>query len=365
GNYGDFATFLGGGIYNDGTLTMQNNSIIDGTSAVVSINARHGGGLYADGGIVTISDSQIINNVADKDGGGIRIRSAATLNATGLVLDNNVANDDGGGLANEGVFTFTNGTIRNNQAADRGGGVDSATSASNAINFSCIVGNSAANTQAVYSAASNFNARDNWWGAATGAASGDVNNNVTVTPFVATNCADATAMGSSAMVAAATSSTIMTRTIEMASLPYETIFDESGGWSRTGSWVRESVGGRDSGGWVVDATIRNTISILEMPMPVDLGNSPNARVRYWQRGDLSSNDTLVLEILTERATTWAILDQQSNFSSDWTLREIDLSAYRGQIIRLRWRLMTVGDVPVGQNSIDYAIDDLQVSSRRN
>jgi hypothetical protein len=107
------------------------------------------------------------------------------------------------------------------------------------------------------------------------------------------------------------------------------------------------------------------ISILEMPVFVNLGNQPNPRVRYWQRGSLSTNDTIVLEILPESGTSWTILDQQSNFSNDWTQRDIDLSTYRGQVIRLRWRLTTAGDVPEGQSSIEYAIDDLQITSRRN
>jgi hypothetical protein len=56
-----------------------------------------------------------------------------------------------------------------------------------------------------------------------------------------------------------------------------------------------------------------------------------------------------------------VLDQQSNLVSSWTQREIDLSAYRGQTIRLRWILTTVGE---NEGSIDYAIDDLAITSRR-
>jgi hypothetical protein len=59
---GGFAPESGGGIYNDGTLTVTDSSI-SGSEAV-----QDGGGIYNDG-TLTVTDSSISGSVAFRDGG--------------------------------------------------------------------------------------------------------------------------------------------------------------------------------------------------------------------------------------------------------------------------------------------------------
>jgi Tol biopolymer transport system component len=351
------ANSIGGGIRNLATLSISNSSLRDNNGG-----SSNGGGI-ANSGTLNMTNTQILGNYGTgttMDGGGVH--NSGTFNASGVTLENNQAKDDGGGLANTGTFTFTNGTIQNNQAVDRGGGVDTATGTNTILQYNCIVGNSAPNTSAVYnsSSTSTLNAQYNWWGSSSAPTSSQVNNNVDKGNHNTVSCANALAGGGTF---AAGQSTTMLPIITVAA-PYESPMEDYVGWQSVGAWAQEALVGHTNGAWVADATIRNRVSSLEMNVAVNLGNNPSPRVRYWQRGILSHNDTIVLEIQPIDASTWTILDQQSKVSSDWTQREIDLSAYRGQTIRLRWRLTTTGDVTTGQSSIDYAIDDLQITSRR-
>ena len=106
--------FMGGGIYNLGTL-MVSDSIISGNHADYS-----GGGLYNDFGEVTVSESTIISNSAS-DGGGIN--NFGTMNIISSTISGNTA-QFGGGIQNSShEMTITNSIIRNNSAGNEGGGI--------------------------------------------------------------------------------------------------------------------------------------------------------------------------------------------------------------------------------------------------
>lgn len=118
----------GGAILNQGTLTLQNVSILDNHSGT------HGGGLSNYGGIVIVDNSAINENSTVSAGGGIRNRNG-DLNLSNSTLNNNVSSSEldagaGGGLANhaiEGdtVAFLTNVQILNNVTNGLGGaGID-------------------------------------------------------------------------------------------------------------------------------------------------------------------------------------------------------------------------------------------------
>lgn len=109
----------GGGIFNDGgAVTIEGSSIVDN-----NLNGR-GGGIGSGGSAdakatVLIRDSVISGNQADSDGGAIWNGggSAVTIEQDSL-LEENEAERHGGAIANlaGGTVTITSATIRNNRA---------------------------------------------------------------------------------------------------------------------------------------------------------------------------------------------------------------------------------------------------------
>jgi CSLREA domain-containing protein len=105
---------VGGGIYDAGTLTLVN-------STVISNEARLGGGI-GNFGMLTLAGSTVAGNDAD-DGGGIY--NMRTLTLTNSTLISNEASFRGGGIFNYfGCTTeLGNSTIGGNQATSSGGGI--------------------------------------------------------------------------------------------------------------------------------------------------------------------------------------------------------------------------------------------------
>lgn len=113
-----------GGIYNAGTLTLQNSLISEG----------HGRGIH-NTGVLTVLDSTIehceVTGVHDSDPHGAGIyNDEGVLRLERSALINNRATDDGeeheglmgGGLCNTGVATLTQVLVRSNEA-NKGGGI--------------------------------------------------------------------------------------------------------------------------------------------------------------------------------------------------------------------------------------------------
>jgi predicted outer membrane repeat protein len=98
----------GGGILNNGTLTL-NNSTVSGNLAL------YGGGIYSDG----------------------------TLTLNNSTVSGNTANESGGGISNEGTLTLNNSTVSGNSAVDVGGGIENYLSGTLTLNNSTVSGNSA------------------------------------------------------------------------------------------------------------------------------------------------------------------------------------------------------------------------------
>ena len=112
---------VGGGIYNNGTLIL-NNSTVDGNTAA---NAA---GIYNEcGHTATIINSIISNNISIGGSGGIG--SCGTLNFYDSTLSGNTASF-GGGLSNGGFANLANSTISGNRATNnKGAGIYNSNSA--------------------------------------------------------------------------------------------------------------------------------------------------------------------------------------------------------------------------------------------
>ncbi len=111
----------GGGVFNAGTLILQ-NAIIDSSNAPGSFG--DGGGIYSDvGSSLTLTNSQVTNNSATRVGGGIYAAGALTI-TDGFIAGNQ--SQTGGGLFRRELFgataTLTRTRIEQNQA-DSGAGL--------------------------------------------------------------------------------------------------------------------------------------------------------------------------------------------------------------------------------------------------
>jgi len=129
---------LGGGIYNIGTLTIT-NSTLSNNSASGSTSHNLGGGIY-NIGTLTITNSTLSNNSVSSSGSGNNLGGGifnnGTLTITNSTLSANSVSSDsvslnfGGGIYNSGTLTITNSTLSNNSVSssgigslDLGGGV--------------------------------------------------------------------------------------------------------------------------------------------------------------------------------------------------------------------------------------------------
>ena len=112
----DTSVYSGGGVYNDGLLTVS--------GATISNNeAKNGGGIYIHSGSVTLTNNAIIQkNVSVSGGSGIYVNGATLALEDGSITENETTDiGDGHGvyLASGSVFTMTGGTIsKNNYTAN-------------------------------------------------------------------------------------------------------------------------------------------------------------------------------------------------------------------------------------------------------
>jgi CSLREA domain-containing protein len=103
----------GGGIANNGALTLTNSTIADNSAGI-------GGGI-ANSGTLAIFDSTISSNSSTGWGGGIH--NGGTLTITGSMIADNHATQFGGAIRNDGTLTISSSTIAGNRAEDGGGGI--------------------------------------------------------------------------------------------------------------------------------------------------------------------------------------------------------------------------------------------------
>ena len=129
----------GGGILNDGTLTVS-NCTISGNSGTGSVN-NEGGGI-TNFGTMTVSGSTFSGNTAAL-GGGIFNGDGNTLTVTNGTFSGNSAVAKGGGIYNlaGGTLTVTNSTISGNSGGE-GGGIET-NSTTTTITNSIVAGNTA------------------------------------------------------------------------------------------------------------------------------------------------------------------------------------------------------------------------------
>ena len=114
----------GGGILTDGTLTLvnstvRNNEARGGGDALLECDT--GGGIKIMAGDVTIINSTISENRARGKGGGIHVACNGVLQLVNSTISGNFTNNTGGGIYLNGVGNLIQSTISSNNANSGGG----------------------------------------------------------------------------------------------------------------------------------------------------------------------------------------------------------------------------------------------------
>ncbi|MDP1553222.1 MAG: chitobiase/beta-hexosaminidase C-terminal domain-containing protein, partial [Methanobacteriaceae archaeon] len=168
----------GGGIYSHyGTMTISNSNL-NYNHAAASDTSSYGGGIYVNSGSLTLTNSNINHNTVtgqsgySAEGGGIH-NNGGTVTITGGSISSNTINGgkvNGGGISNSGgyhnIVTITGCTIQDNTVSSteeaNGGGIyyksaSGYNTATMAINDSVIKGNTATNGGGIYNYQSTLN----------------------------------------------------------------------------------------------------------------------------------------------------------------------------------------------------------------
>ena len=120
----DNSASTGGGIHNEGTLTLINSSVYDNQArggAIHYLECSTGGGIKVLTGEVKLVNSTVSNNTAIKKGGGIHVACQGSLVLINTTISGNSANGNGGGIFVNGVGELVNSTISDNSAKSGGG----------------------------------------------------------------------------------------------------------------------------------------------------------------------------------------------------------------------------------------------------
>jgi uncharacterized repeat protein (TIGR01451 family) len=133
----------GGGLFNSYIMTLNNVSV-NNNSSVASANIGNGGGIAtsqaSSPSTLTINDSTISTNTAINSGGGLYLDAGTTVINNSTISNNSVNHQTGGGIFNAGALTISGSTISANQGY-LGAGIRSNNTSTLAISNSTISGN--------------------------------------------------------------------------------------------------------------------------------------------------------------------------------------------------------------------------------
>ncbi len=134
---------LGGGIINNGSLTLDHVNVTDNTMATNAGDYwQGGGGVYnGEGATFNLIDSSVSNNHAAWSGGGVYGFFNTTVTILRSTISGNVSNDVGGGIRSLGNFTIVDSTISGNTSTGWHGGAIFHTDGNMSITSSTIANN--------------------------------------------------------------------------------------------------------------------------------------------------------------------------------------------------------------------------------
>jgi len=127
---GNSSSTDGGGvcIVNNGSFTMNNGDITGNGKSTGTVVTQNGGGVYIDGGTLTVTSGNISSNASNVNGGGVYIMNGTVMMGAGKILANSCGQYGGGvyvynsSTTDKKTVTFNGGTLSGN-SAKYGGGV--------------------------------------------------------------------------------------------------------------------------------------------------------------------------------------------------------------------------------------------------
>jgi len=141
-------------------------------------------------------------------------------------------------------------------------------------------------------------------------------------------------------------------------VPFVDAFESGTGWTPAGAWRLDAA--HQGMGWFADSTLRDQSSRLTFGGLIDLRGAAYPTLSVWQKAVLTGGESLAVEISPDGGLSWLAIDQQTGLITDWTQHSVDLSAYRGAVIGLRFTLSAFGPVPEGMISGGVWLDDLAI-----
>ncbi|MBM7494835.1 hypothetical protein JOD64_006057 [Micromonospora luteifusca] len=118
------AVLNGGGIHNNGYLTVENTRLsynVVRTSGGIAITGNGGG--VSNGRVAVLDDVRIDHNLADFRGGGVLGGINSTTTVTNADISDNTASNEGGGIFSDGDFHLKHSKVDRNSVFQRGGGI--------------------------------------------------------------------------------------------------------------------------------------------------------------------------------------------------------------------------------------------------
>jgi hypothetical protein len=108
----------GGGIFNGGTMTLNDATVANNTAVLGG-----GGGIHNEASL-TVTDSTVSGNTGATEAGGLLNRPDGTATLIRSTVEgNNSSEGSGGGIANSGTITLIDTSVRGNQVRWHGGGI--------------------------------------------------------------------------------------------------------------------------------------------------------------------------------------------------------------------------------------------------
>jgi hypothetical protein len=112
----------GGGFSNGGTLTLTSSTVSGNTASCTSGSSFSGGAGISNQGVLSLTNVTITGNMAGNGGGGMLTGGNGTASLTNVTISNNTAQSGGGFLNGAGTHSLVNSTVSGN-TAESGGGI--------------------------------------------------------------------------------------------------------------------------------------------------------------------------------------------------------------------------------------------------
>ncbi len=107
--------------------------------------------------------------------------------------------------------------------------------------------------------------------------------------------------------------------------------------------------------WMADVETRPQTITLHRTYPLALTGTVNPQLTFWHAADLSSVDTVSIEVSTDNLTWTPLYQQTALKTSDWVEQTLSLNGYENSRLWLRVRLDMTGTVPPGETAGGYWI----------